>query len=58
MRRASRIVLNARADGPFELRTDVEIVRHPARYVDGRGVAIWEQVLELLAAARTSKNAA
>ena len=30
MRRASRIVLNATADGQHELRTDVKIVRHPS----------------------------
>ena len=37
MRRASRVVLNAGADGPHELRTDFKIVRYPDRYSDPRG---------------------
>jgi DNA polymerase I len=49
MRRASRVVLNASADGPRELRTDFTIVRHPDRYMDERGAEIWAHVLELLA---------
>ena len=49
MRRASRIVFNAAADGPHELRTDAEVVRHPDRYSDKRGCGFWNQVLELLA---------
>jgi len=49
MRRASRIVLNATADGMHELRTDANIIRYPARYTDKRGDAIWDHVLELLA---------
>ncbi|EIC21446.1 DNA polymerase [Thiorhodovibrio frisius] len=44
MAEASRIVL----DG-FVLRTDAEVVRHPQRYQDERGVAMWERVLGLLA---------
>jgi hypothetical protein len=52
MRRASRIVLNATADGRHELRTDVNIVRHPQRYSDKRGAEIWGRVLGLLAAER------
>ena len=48
MRRASRIVLNAEANGTHELRTDATIVRHPERYIDKRGVAIWESVLDQL----------
>jgi DNA polymerase I len=44
MRRASRIVLNA-----GELRTDAKIIRHPNRYADPRGDAIWNRVLGLLA---------
>jgi DNA polymerase-1 len=50
MRRASRIVLNSGPDGPYELRTDAKIVRYPDHYTDPRGDAIWEHVLELLAA--------
>jgi hypothetical protein len=52
MRRASRIVFNATADGRHELRPDVKIVRHPERYSDPRGDAIWNQVLGLLDARR------
>jgi hypothetical protein len=49
MRRASRVVLNADPGGPYELRTDVTIVRYPDRYSDKRGTKTWETVLELLA---------
>jgi DNA polymerase I len=49
MRRASRIVLNADPTGTHELRTDYTIVRHPDRYSDPRGQAIWNHVLQLLA---------
>ena len=43
MRRASRIVL-----GRHELRTGVDIVRYPDRYVDARGVEMWTEVMRLL----------
>jgi DNA polymerase I-like protein with 3'-5' exonuclease and polymerase domains len=43
MRRASELVL----DG-FALRTDVKVVRHPDRYMDARGVRMWELVMGLL----------
>jgi DNA polymerase-1 len=43
MAEASRIVLRG-----FELRTDVKIVRWPERYMDKRGVVMWERVMELL----------
>lgn len=43
MRDASTAVL----DG-FELRSDVAIVRHPGRYVDERGVAMWDMVMGIL----------
>jgi len=56
MRRASRIVLNADANGPHELRTDVNFVRHPDRYSDPRGSEIWDQVLGLLWAERGRRN--
>jgi DNA polymerase I-like protein with 3'-5' exonuclease and polymerase domains len=49
MRRASRIVLNAAADGPHELRTDAKIIRYPDRYNDKRGEEIWTYVLRHLA---------
>jgi DNA polymerase-1 len=48
MRRASRVVLNATADGTHELRTDAKIVRYPDRYGDSRGDKIWAHVVELL----------
>jgi len=48
MRRASRIVLNATADGTHELRTDAKIIRFPDRYTDKRGDEIWARVIELL----------
>jgi DNA polymerase I-like protein with 3'-5' exonuclease and polymerase domains len=54
MRRASRIVLNADATGTHELRTGVEIVRHPDRYRDTRGDKIWREVTDLVAASNTT----
>jgi DNA polymerase-1 len=53
MRRASRVVLNATAEGTHELRTDYTIVRYPDRYSDKRGAAIWQRVMQLW---RTSKE--
>ncbi|MCB9557342.1 MAG: DNA polymerase I [Deltaproteobacteria bacterium] len=44
MAEASRAVL----DG-FELRTDATIVRYPDRYVDERGVEMWNTVMAILA---------
>jgi hypothetical protein len=58
MRRASRIVLNATAEGTHELRTDAKIIRYPERYSDKRGEAIWGRVMQLLAAYTASKMAA
>ena len=40
---ASRIVL-----GGFELGTDAKIVRHPDRYMDERGIAMWGRVMKLI----------
>jgi DNA polymerase I len=40
---ASRIVLNG-----FELRTDVNIFRHPDRYVDPRGALMWKRITNLI----------
>ena len=48
MRRASRVVLNANSGGPYELRADATIVKHPDRYSDKRGQQIWSDVLKLL----------
>ncbi len=42
MAEAGRIVLNG-----FELRTDVDVVRWPNRYMDGRGVKMWETITRL-----------
>jgi hypothetical protein len=44
MAEASRIVL-----GGFELRTDVNVVRYPERYMDPRGVVMWDRVVDLIA---------
>jgi DNA polymerase I len=43
MAEAGRIVLNG-----FELGTDAELVRWPDRYLDGRGLVMWQTVMELL----------
>lgn len=47
MSEASRIVL-----GGFELRTEVKIVRSPERYMDERGVKMWETIMNILAELR------
>ena len=44
MNEASRAVL----DG-FEVRTDVHVVKYPDRYMDERGVVMWQRVMQLLA---------
>lgn len=43
MREASRTVL----DG-YELGTDAKIVRYPDRYMDERGTAMWDRVMDLI----------
>jgi len=43
MAEASRIVLNG-----FELGTDAHIVRYPDRYMDERGVVMWDRVMGLI----------
>jgi hypothetical protein len=43
MAEASRLVL-----GGFEIRTDAAVVRHPARYMDEGGAAMWDRVMGLL----------
>ena len=43
MAEASRIVL-----GGFEIRTGVELVRYPGRYMDARGAEMWATVMGLL----------
>jgi DNA polymerase-1 len=44
MAEASRIVLAG-----FELGTDAHVVKYPDRYMDSRGVAMWNQVVSLIA---------
>jgi DNA polymerase-1 len=43
MREASHQILNG-----FELGTDVAVIRHPDRYMDGRGRVMWDRVIGLL----------
>jgi len=43
MSRAGRAVT-----GGLDVRTDAEIVRWPARYMDERGAAMWARVIALL----------
>ena len=43
MRLASSIVL-----GDFELRTEAKLVRYPDRYMDERGLQMWETVWEIV----------
>jgi len=51
MGEASKIVL----DG-FEVRTDVEVVRWPNRYMDERGEMMWERVMQLLDGLESEKG--
>jgi hypothetical protein len=53
MDEASRIVLSG-----FTIRTDVNIVRYPDRYMDPRGVVMWDRVMRLLAQLENQKNEA
>jgi hypothetical protein len=50
MAEASRAVLNG-----FELATDVKIVRWPDRYMDPRGVEMWNRVCGLVSKAEPGK---
>jgi hypothetical protein len=43
MGEASCIVL-----GGFELGTDAKIIRYPDRYMDERGAAMWDRVMQLI----------
>jgi DNA polymerase I len=43
MERASEIVLRG-----FKLRTDSKVIRHPDRFMDPRGIAMWNRVTGLL----------
>ncbi|NBO91184.1 MAG: hypothetical protein EBV06_02530 [Planctomycetia bacterium] len=42
MREGSEVLLES-----FSLRTDAKVVKHPDRYMNKRGKAIWETVCEL-----------
>ena len=53
MAEASRIVL-----GGFELGTDVHVIKYPNRYMDGRGVAMWDQVIGLIGRQQPAKAVA
>jgi hypothetical protein len=53
MAKASRVVLD-----DFELRTDVDIIRYPDRYVDPRGEVMWERVMKLVAKCEAAEQAA
>ena len=50
MAEASQIVL-----GGFEIRTDVHVTRYPDRYMDERGVVMWQRVTQLLAQAEEER---
>jgi len=43
MAEASAVILNG-----FQLRSDVKIVRYPDRYMDERGVVMWDTVQSIL----------
>ena len=48
MSEASKIILNG-----FEVRTDVDVVKYPDRYMDPRGLDMWDKVMGLLEAENT-----
>jgi hypothetical protein len=52
MAEASRIIL----DG-FELRSDTMAIRHPDRFQDPRGTAMWDRVIELISRRSTTDTA-
>lgn len=65
MAKASRIVLDGfelRTDGPDEFDENgrpvpfPQIIRHPRRYMDARGVVMWERVMRLIAAREGTKQ--
>jgi DNA polymerase-1 len=53
MDEASQMVLD-----DFTLRTDVDIIRYPDRYMDPRGVVMWDRVTQLLAQVEDKKTEA
>jgi hypothetical protein len=46
--RGIMLVAGEKVLGGFKLRTSAEVVRHPDRYMDGRGAVMWERVVRLL----------
>ena len=51
MREASQLVLRG-----IELRTDVKIISHPNRYLDGRGEKMWVRILKILSEMRAAET--
>jgi DNA polymerase-1 len=51
MAEASEVVLNG-----FRLNTDAVVYRYPERYMDKRGVKMWETIWELIASLETATN--
>ena len=51
MATASRAVLYG-----FELRTDVNVIRHPDRYQDPRGAVMWQRVMGLVEKREAAKQ--
>lgn len=47
---------SAQVLGGFRLRSDAKIVRHPDRYMDERGKAMWETVMDLLCAPNPGRH--
>jgi DNA polymerase-1 len=43
MLEASRVILNG-----FELRADAKVIRYPDRYMDKRGLVMWNKITALL----------
>jgi hypothetical protein len=53
MAETSRIVLNG-----FELRAEAKVVRWPERYMDDRGLKMWETVMKVAAESKGSARVA
>jgi hypothetical protein len=51
MAEASRAVL-----GGFELGTDAALVRYPERYMDPRGIVMWEHTMSIIAGRRQASR--
>ena len=53
MAEASRVVL-----GGFELRTEANVICYPDRYMDKRGVEMWQRVTRLIGKRKAKEEAA